>query len=152
MKKIIFVCLGNICRSPMAEIFFRDMLKKSGYKAVIESKATSSWEVGSPVHAGTKKILDKYGLEYSSFRARQLTREDCDGADYLIGMDEQNVVDVKRIAGKENERKISRLLDYTPFPRDVADPWYTGDFDSTERDVKAGLDGLLKLLIESGDV
>lgn len=136
MKTVIFVCYGNICRSPMAEYLFKSM---AGDKFKISSAATSREEVGSPVHYGTKKILDKLGIDCSAFSAVQLTKKMCDEADYIIGMEAANISAIKRICGSENYFKVYRLLDFSSSPRDIADPWYTHDFEKTYRDIKEGL-------------
>lgn len=139
---VIFVCLGNICRSPMAEFLFKKMTKSKGY--VISSAATSYEEEGSPLHYGTRRILDRLGIEYSGFSAHRLTKAECDNADYLIGMEQSNLSGIKRICGRENEYKVHRLLDFTDFPHDIADPWYTHDFDTTYREISLGLTAFLK--------
>ena len=124
----------------MAEYLF-NARKISGFRA--DSAATSSWEVGNPVHAGTKKILNSLGIDCSAKRARKITQADYDDYDYIIGMDEANRRDLIAFFGGDPKKKISLLLDYTSTPRDVADPWYTGDFDATYRDVKKGIDAFL---------
>lgn len=144
MKIVIFVCYGNICRSPMAEFLFKAMV--GGEKYQISSAATSREEVGSPVHYGTRRILDKYGIDCSSHSAHQLTKRECDNADYIIGMEQSNVSAIKRICGVENAGKVYRLLDFTGNPRDIADPWYTHDFERTYNDIMEGLTALKGLL------
>ncbi len=144
--KILFVCHGNICRSPMAEFVMRDMIKKCGLdgKIVTASAATSTEEIGNPVHSGTRRKLREHGISTDGKYAVQLTKSDYDKYDYLIGMDSANIRNMKRITG--GDEKIVRLLDLTDEPRDVADPWYTGDFDTTYNDVVKGCKVLLEKL------
>ena len=148
MTKILFVCHGNICRSPMAEFIMKKMVDDMGLSKefYIESAATSTEEIGNPVHYGTRQVLRKYNVDFSKKRAVQITRADYDRFDLIIGMDSYNLRNMTRIFGDDREGKISLLLDYTDEPRDVADPWYTGDFDATERDILNGCRGLLKRL------
>ena len=145
MVRILFVCHGNICRSPMAEFVMKDLVEKRGLSGQfsIESAATSTEEIGNPVHRGTRKILDRLGISYAEKRARQLKRTDYDTFDYLIGMDEANVRNMNRICGGDTEAKIYKLLDFTDEPRSISDPWYTGDFEATFHDVRDGCDSLL---------
>lgn len=144
--KILFVCHGNICRSPMAEFVMRDMIKKCGLdgRIVTASVATSTEEIGNPVHSGTRRKLREHGISTDGKYAVQLTKSDYDKYDYLIGMDSANIRNMKRITG--GDEKIIRLLDLTDEPRDVADPWYTGDFDTTYNDVVKGCKVLLEKL------
>lgn len=149
MYKILFVCHGNICRSPMAEYIFNDMLKKRGITGVhADSAATSTEEIGNGVHPGTANILRRLGIDYSAHRARQMTRADCDKYDLLVGMDSANIRNMRRISGQPERygSKITRLLDFTVAPRDISDPWYTGEFESTYNDVIEGCEGLLDYL------
>lgn len=151
MYKILFVCHGNICRSPMAEFIFNDMLKKRGLSgAFSESAATSTEEIGSPVHRKTAEILRRLGIDFSKKRARQLTRSDGTDFDMIIGMDSANIRNISRILGENNKAEVCRLLDFTECPRDIADPWYTGDFEATYHDVCAGCEGLISELSERG--
>ena len=143
MKTIIFVCYGNICRSPMAEFLFKDMV---GDKYKIFSAATSREETGAPVHYGTRRVLEGLGINCQGHSAHQLTRRECDEADYIIGMEHSNISAIKRICGEANYSKVYRLLDFSSNPRDIADPWYTHDFTSTYNDVMEGLTALKKLL------
>ena len=152
MKKILFVCHGNICRSPMAEIVMKDLVKKAGLeeKYEIASAATTSEEiwngVGNPVYPPAQAKLREHGLSSEGKRARLMTRADYDAYDLLIGMDTENLYDMKRIAGGDPEGKISLLMYYTTRPRPVADPWYTGDFEATWQDVSEGTKALLNYL------
>ena len=153
MIKVLFCCHGNICRSPMAEYVLRDMVQKAASAAKgpypqfsIASAATSTEEIGNPVHHGTRDLLRRYGIDTSGKRARQMTRGDYEEYDYLIGMDEWNIRNMMRIVGSDPDGKICRLLDFTGEPGDIADPWYTGDFETTYRDVVRGCKGLLEEL------
>ena len=130
MIKILFVCYGNICRSPMAEFVMKDLVNKKGESQdfYIESAATSTEELGNGVHRGTRQILDGLGIDYSSKRARQITKADYQKFDYIVGMDAMNKRDMLRVFGEDKEEKISLLLDWTGEYRDVADPWYTRNF------------------------
>lgn len=150
MIRIMFVCLGNICRSPMAEFVFRDMVQKKGLHDLFyaASAATSSEETGNTVHPGTKKKLKEYGIVTDGKRSVQLTRNDYEKYDYLIGMEQRNINHMIRILGKDEKQKISRLLDFTNNARDIADPWYTGNFDRTYEDIYEGCQALLEFLLE----
>ncbi len=153
MYRILFVCHGNICRSPMAEFIFNDMLKKQGVTgAEAQSAATSTEEIGNPVHHGTAAVLRRLGIDFSAKHARQMTRRDADEYDLLIGMDSANIRNMTRIAGGGNSHKIHRLLDFTERRGDISDPWYTGDFDSTYHDVCDGCEGLLEWLRREGKI
>ena len=143
MIKILFVCHGNICRSPMAEYVMKDIVTKRGIadQFDISSAATSTEELGNPVHPGTRTKLKQLGISTTGKYAVQMKRSDYEKYDYIIGMDNWNYRNMLRIVGKDPEKKISLLLDYTDHPRDVADPWYTGDFDKTYEDILAGCQG-----------
>lgn len=153
MYKILMVCHGNICRSPMAEFVLRDMLKNRGIDGVeVASAATSTEEIGNGVHRGTRAILHSLGIDCSFKRARQMTRADYAEYDLLLGADSRNIINMKRISGNDGEGKILRLLDFTSRPRDISDPWYTGDFYTTYADVKEGCEALITWLYEQGIV
>lgn len=147
MIKIMFVCLGNICRSTMAEYVLKDMVQKLGIadEFYITSSATSREEIGNPVHYGTRSKLREEGIYCGDHRAIQLTKADLENYDYIIGMDSANIRNITRIFGTESD-KVSRLLDFTSNCRDIADPWYTGNFDETFADVTEGCSALLKVL------
>ena len=151
MIKILFICHGNICRSPMAEFLFKDMVKNRGIadRFLIASAATSNEEIGNPPHPGTRKKLASLGISCQGKHARRMTSRDFDEYDYLLGMDSWNIRNMKRFArNAQDEEKIARLLDFSDHPRDIADPWYTGDFETTYRDIMKGLEGLLRHLGE----
>ena len=145
MTSILFICHGNICRSPMAEFVMKDLVKKAGLESqfYIESAATSTEEIGNPVYPPARRKLAEHGIGCAGKTARQLTRADCDRFDLLIGMDRANLRNMRRICGGDHDGKLHLLMDYTDRPGDVADPWYTGDFEITWQDVLAGCRGLL---------
>ena len=148
MTKVLFICHGNICRSPMAEFVMKDLVAKAGLsdKFEIASAATSTEEIGNPVYPPARRKLAEHGISCDGHTARQLTNQDYDKYDLLIGMDSANLRNMHRICGGDPAGKIHRLLDYTARPGDVADPWYTGDFSTTWRDVAEGCRGLLKAI------
>lgn len=148
MIKILFVCHGNICRSPMAEFLLKDMIKKEGLadRFVIASAGTSREEIGNPVHQGTRKKLAQDHISAAGKYAVQLTKEDYEKYDLILGMDRANISNILRIIGSDPQEKVHRLLDFTELPRDIADPWYTGDFEITYTEIKAGCAALLKHL------
>ena len=149
MNRILFICHGNICRSPMAEAVMRHLVKEAGAARsyFIDSAATSREELGNPIYPPAKRALAAHGIPSGDHTARQMTRADYDGFDLLIGMDHRNLANMRRIAGSDPESKICLLLAYAGRPEDeVADPWYTGDFEATFRDVRAGCLGLLAAL------
>ena len=147
MVKVLFVCLGNICRSPMAEYVFKDKIKKEGIeKFYIDSAATSSEEIGNSIHYGTRNKLKEMNIDYGNHLARQMTKQDYEKFDYIIGMEDRNIKDIKRIVGEDTENKIYKLLDFSKNPRDIADPWYTGNFDKTYDDIVEGLEAFLYYL------
>lgn len=150
MHKVLFVCLGNICRSPMAEFVMKDLVKKAHLEGQFEiaSAATSREELGNPVYPPARQELAKHGIGCSGKTARQITKEDYEYYDYIVAMDYSNVRNLERMLGPDTERKISMLLDYTDHPGQVADPWYTGDFGATWNDVLEGCQGLLKQILE----
>ena len=150
MIKVLFVCLGNICRSPMAEFVFKDMVNKKGLanEFYIESAATSREAVGEGIYFGTRNILKEQGIPFEERKARQMTKEDYDKFDYILGMESKNIVNILRIVGEDKENKVCRLLDFSDKPRDITDPWYTGDFDITYYDVEDGCNKFLEYIME----
>jgi len=148
MIKVLFVCHGNICRSPMAEFVLKDMVKKLGMSEAfhIESAATSTEEIGNPVYPPVRRLLSAHGISCEKKRARQMAAGDYSAFDYIIGMDGANLRNMHRISNGDKEGKISLLLDFTEHPGDVADPWYTGDFERTWRDVNEGCRAFLRKL------
>ncbi len=150
MTRILFVCHGNICRSPMAEFVMKDLVRKAGLEAQfhIESAATSTEEIGNPVYPPAKRKLAEHGIDCTGKTARQLTNADYDQYDLLIGMDRANLRNMHRICGGDFAGKLHLLMDYTGRPGDLADPWYTDDFETTWRDVLEGCHGLLEQLMD----
>jgi len=146
MKKILFVCHGNICRSPMAEFVMKDLVRKEGLEDefYIESAATSTEEIGNEVYFPAKRKLSEHGISCKGKTARQMTRSDYDRFDLLIGMDSWNIRNMNSICGGDPERKIHMLMDFTERKGDVEDPWYTRDFEATWRDVSEGCQCLLE--------
>lgn len=147
--KILFVCHGNICRSTMAQYVMQDLVEKNGLadSFVIDSAATSTEEIGNPVDPRTRRKLQQEGIHCGNHRARQMTRADYDNFDYLIGMDHNNLRNMMRMLKDDPLGKVSLLLDWTEKPRDIADPWYSGNFDLTYEDVTEGCEVLLKKLL-----
>ncbi|MDO4278966.1 MAG: low molecular weight protein-tyrosine-phosphatase [Lachnoclostridium edouardi] len=150
MIRILMVCHGNICRSPMAEFVFRHMVKERGMgdKFHIASCATSTEEIGNPVHQGTREKLRQHGISTEGKYAVQLRKKDYDNYDYLLGMDTWNIRNILRIVKSDPENKVHRLLDFSKEPRDIADPWYTGNFDVTYNDIVEGCQAFLNYLKE----
>ncbi len=148
MKSILFICHGNICRSPMAEFVMKKYVRDAGLEDefYIESAATSREELGNPVYPPARRELEAHGISCSGKLARQVTPEDYRRFDLLICMDRANVRNTQRITGPDKDNKIKLLLDYANIPRDMADPWYTGDFSATWRDVTTGCRALLEFL------
>ena len=148
MIKILFVCHGNICRSPMAEFVMKDLVNKKGIADEFEiaSAATSTEEIGNSVYPPAKRKLNEHGISCAGKTARQMTKEDYAHYDYIIAMDKFNLKNMTRFVGNDTDNKVSLLMDYTSRPGDVADPWYTGDFDTTWNDVYEGCVGILNRL------
>jgi len=148
MTKLLFICHGNICRSTMAEFVMKDLVEKKEMKDqfYIASAATSMEEIGNPVHHGTQRILKEHGISCAGKYAVRLERRDYDQYDLMIGMEQYNIRNIMKIIGSDPEQKVKLLLDYTNRPGDIADPWYTGNFDLTYKDVLEGCQGLLKSL------
>lgn len=158
MIRVLFVCLGNICRSPMAEFIMKSIVSERSLsdRFYIASAATSTEEiwngVGNPVYPPAKRELAKHGISCEGKRAVQITKADYGKYDYILGMEERNIRNILRIVGKDPEHKIKLLLDYSDHPRDIADPWYTGNFESTYRDVVEGCERFLLYLEREGRI
>lgn len=149
MINVLFVCYGNICRSPMAEFLFKDMLKKKNINNVyVESAGTSDEELGNPVYYETKKILNSLNIDCNYKKARKIKTEDYVKFDYIITMENSNRIDCLRFFCKDDKYKIKNLLDFTDNPHDIADPWYTRNFQKTYQEIMIGLNGLLKDIIK----
>ena len=145
MIKVVFICHGNICRSPMAEYILKDMVRKNGLedKFYIESAATSYEEIGNPVYPPARAELAKHGIGCRGHAARKLVKADFEEFDYLIAMEEYNLRNIRREFGEALAKKVSLLLDYTDMPGDIDDPWYTGSFDVTYNEIVMGCEGFL---------
>ena len=144
--KILFVCHGNICRSPMAEFVMKHLVEERGLQDQLEiaSAATSTEEIGNPVYPPAQRKLAEHGINCEGKRARVMTREDFNYYDHIVVMDNENLQSIKWLFGKDKDHKVRLLMDYTDRPGEVADPWYTGDFEATRRDVLEGCEGLLE--------
>ena len=153
MIKILFICHGNICRSPMAEFVMKKMVEEAGISHLFEiaSAATSTEEIGNPVYPPARRKLAEHGICCDGKTARQITRGDYRHFDHIIAMDRNNLRNLRRVIGEDIDGKISLMMDYTDRPGDVADPWYTGDFAATWRDVEAGCRALLAELPREND-
>jgi protein-tyrosine phosphatase len=150
MIKVLFVCHGNICRSPMAEFVFKDMVKNRGLSDLfhIASAATSTEEIGNGVHSGTRKVLSRLSISTEGKRAVQMTVRDYNEYDYIVAMEQRNITNIHRIIGKDTQNKVKRILDYSQRPRDIDDPWYTGDFEQTYEEIREGCEALLQAILE----
>lgn len=148
MIHVLFICHGNICRSPMAEYLFRDMVEKRGLSSQfhIASAATSREEIGNGVYPPAKRKLASVGISCTMHHARQVTKEDYAAYDYLLVAERYNIPNLMRQIKEDPDHKVYRLLDFSSRPRDIADPWYTGDFDITYHDITEGLEGFLAYL------
>ena len=154
MIKILFVCLGNICRSPMAEFIMKDLVKKEGMEDYfyIESAATSNEEAGNPVYPPARRKLASHGISTDGKTARQLTNADYDRFDLLIGMEDSNIRRIKMICKTDPDLKIHRLLDFTDRPGNIDDPWYTDDFDTAWNEILRGCEGLYRYCMEKDQI
>ncbi|MGG0888386.1 low molecular weight protein-tyrosine-phosphatase [Cytobacillus horneckiae] len=154
MINVLFVCLGNICRSSMAEALFRHLVQAESLSGqmTVDSAATSSWHIGAPPHKGTLAILKENGISADSLKGRQLQKEDFEAFDYIVGMDESNISNIYQILGQPEHPKILRLLDLTDNQKDVPDPYYTGDFQETYDLLTEGCKLLLKKIREENGI
>ena len=154
MIKVLFICHGNICRSTLSESVFTHKVNTLGLgnMFVIDSAATSREEIGNPPHRGTVNKLRELGIPLVPHRARQVTLDDYDKFDYIVGMDTANIRNLNRMLKHDSEGKVYKLLSFAGSGRDIADPWYTGNFDETYRDVEEGLEGFLNYLREKGEI
>ena len=149
MKKILFVCHGNICRSPMAEMVFKHLVRERGLTGfTVASAATSTEEIGNPVYPPARAEMDRHGIPVEKRGARQVTWADYQAYDLLIGMDNANIRNMRRMLGGDPEGKIHRLMDFTNRPGEVDDPWYSDRFDLCYRDVLEGCEALLAYILE----
>lgn len=148
MIKILFLCHGNICRSPMSEYIFRDMVTRRGIanEFYIASAATSREEIGNPVYPPAKRILREHGISCDGKYAVQMTRADYDKYDYILAAEDYNIRNILRIIREDPQHKVCRLLDFSDHPRNIADPWYTGDFETTYADIVEGCESFLRYL------
>ena len=148
MKKIMFVCHGNICRSPMAEFVMKDLVRRAGLEneIFVASAACRRDEIGSDTYLGTREKLDEMGIPYTKRRAVQIMKADYENYDCIVGMDDENMRDLQRLSAGDPKKKLPLLMEFAGEDRGVADPWYTGDFDTTYMDVLKGCRALLKRL------
>ena len=151
MIKICFVCLGNICRSPMAEFVMKDKIKKNNLqdKFLIESKGTSYEEEGNDIYPNVKRLLDEKNISYTRRCATTLVEEDYEKYDYFIGMDQNNIRNMKYLFNNDPNNKIYRLLDFTSLKKDVEDPWYTRNFEKVYEEINIGCDKLLETILSN---
>lgn len=151
MIKIIFICHGNICRSPMAEFVFKNMVKEKGMsdKFYIASCATSTEEIGNSVYPPARRNLIEHNISCEGKHSVQLRKEDYNKYDYLVAMDERNIRNIFKIIKEDPKKKVYKLLDFTNISKDIADPWYSGDFDTTYNEIYEGCKGLLNHIINS---
>jgi protein-tyrosine phosphatase len=149
MIKVMFVCHGNICRSPMAEFVFKNMVKNKemSKEFFIASSATSTEEIGNTVYPPARRKLKEHNISCDGKYALQLRKEDYDKYDYIVAMDQMNIKNLFRIIEADNDKKVYKLLDFTSNPKDIADPWYSGDFDTTYKEICEGCTGLLEFII-----
>ena len=152
MIKVLFVCLGNICRSPMAQIILQNMVNDLGLENnfEIESAATEGYNemCHAGIHRGTKEILRRKGIFFEEHYSKKIRKSDYEYYDYILAMDSENIKDIEHIVGMDKDNKVFRLLDFTGTPRNIRDPWYTGNFEVTYQDVLEGCNALLQHILE----
>lgn len=150
MIKVMFLCHGNICRSPIAEFVFKDLAK--GFDIMISSKAVSREEIGNDIYPPAKDILRKHSIPFTRHYASQITREDYDEYDYIIIMESYNMPRLLRIIGEDDKSKVARLLDFTSAPKDIEDPWYSGNFEKVYTEIESGCKALLEHIKNKGQI
>lgn len=150
MKKVLFLCHGNICRSPMAEFVFKDMARDHDIR--IDSKAVTSEEIGNPIYPAAADVLRRNGIPFGGHRARKIAPADYGEYDYIVVMEECNIPRLMRIIGSDDVHKVYRLLDFTDTPGDIEDPWYSGRFDKVFDQIKAGCAALLERMKQNGEI
>ena len=150
MIKVLMVCLGNICRSPMAEMIMADEVRKLGLdkEIIVDSAGTSNEEEGNSIYPSAKNKLRSEGIAICQHFAKQITAQDGNDYDYILGMESWNIKSINRIIGDNKKAEVKRLLDYSDRPRDISDPWYSGDFDMAYTDIKEGVDAFLNYLMK----
>lgn len=152
MIRILFVCHGNICRSVMAEYMLDHLIRENGWESFLscDSAATSLEEIGNPIHYGARRCLLRHGIPIGDHRARRITKDDYGRYDWIIGMDEENMYDLAWFYRPDPKKKIASLLSFAGKKKEIADPWYTGQFEDTYRDLEEGLGGLIDHLKKQG--
>ncbi len=151
MMRVLFVCYGNICRSPMAEFILKDMVKKIGLENqfLIESKGTSGEEIGNPLYYLAEDILKKHDVPYETRRAERFVASDYQDYDYILAMEEENVEEIKRIVGEDTQKKVYRLLDFTDNPKDIIDPWYSRNFEVAYQEIYTGCKSFVEFILKN---